>query len=103
VGAKQPGDSRADSSAASGYDYRSMLFGFVCHRHKHVRRDFQLSFYLAMSLMRARSRAAPRWTAEAAVPTRVFPIYEFLALFLIQIGVPTKPKASRIWFSRKRW
>ena len=25
-----------------------------------------------------------------------------LARFLIQIGVPTKPKARRIWFSRKR-
>jgi hypothetical protein len=29
--------------------------------------------------------------------------HEFLARFLIQIGVPMKPKASRIWFSRKRW
>ena len=26
-----------------------------------------------------------------------------LARFLIQIGVPTKPKASRIRFSRNRW
>ena len=30
-------------------------------------------------------------------------LYESRALFLIQIGVPTKPKAARIWFSRKRW
>jgi hypothetical protein len=29
--------------------------------------------------------------------------YVFLALFLIQIGVPKNPKASRIWFSKKRW
>ena len=25
------------------------------------------------------------------------------ARFLIQIGVPTKPNAARIWFSKKRW
>src|SRR5262249_54033707 len=25
------------------------------------------------------------------------------ARFLIQMGVPVKPKALRIWFSRKRW
>ena len=30
-----------------------------------------------------------------ATPKLISP-YEFLALFLIQIGVPTKPKASRI-------
>jgi hypothetical protein len=28
---------------------------------------------------------------------------EFRARFLIQIGVPMKPKACRIRFSRKRW
>jgi hypothetical protein len=27
---------------------------------------------------------------------------QFLALFLIQIGVPKNPKAARIWFSKKR-
>ncbi len=27
----------------------------------------------------------------------------FRARFLIQIGVPTKPNAARIWFSRNRW
>lgn len=29
--------------------------------------------------------------------------FTFLARILNQIGVPSKPKAARIWFSRKRW
>jgi hypothetical protein len=63
-----------------------------------------------MRIFRKSSRTIDRGRSDPdsralnrAVPTQVFPAYEFLALFLIQIGVPTKPKAARIWFSRKRW
>ncbi len=44
----------------------------------------------------SQSRAVPGRQPRAAVPTCVLSPYEFLARFLIQIGVPTKPKASRI-------
>ena len=36
-------------------------------------------------------------------PTTNDRFYEFLARTLIQMGLPMKPKALRIWFSRKRW
>jgi len=42
-------------------------------------------------------------SCRGGCPNASFLTYVFLALFFIQIGVPTKPKASRIWFSRKRW
>ncbi len=49
-----------------------------------------------------RARLRPGGTAEGGCPHTSL-LYESLARFLIQIGVPRKPKAARIWFSRKRW
>jgi hypothetical protein len=59
------------------------------------------SVWFALGFDRGQGRAAPGGQ-PGAVPTYILSLYEFLALFLIQMGVPTNPNASRIWFSKKR-
>ena len=53
---------------------------------------------LGMTILERAARLKPCPLACVLVPTLGYP----LARFLIQMGVPTKPKALRIWFSRNR-
>jgi hypothetical protein len=45
---------------------------------------------------------ATEWIRASSDDRNRVPGGQSLALFLIQIGVPKKPKAFRIWFSRNR-
>jgi hypothetical protein len=69
-----------------------------------ILRRWRWSFWCGNTLIR--SSAWRNWLsyiAEIAIPLAAIYFFgSFRARFLIQIGVPTNPNASRIWFSRNR-